>query len=437
MLSLLVLSSGFYLYTQRVLPADKEPQNQSTQITYHQIVCPNGTSDAGYTIKSKPVCEISNIITNDLHLTNDRYWKIKGEVQIGGDNNFRTNLFIDPGTVLFGSDGGDFMVINRGSKIIAKGEASRVITFTSESDVKELKASPGDWGGLVIAGNAPINTGNFDEEFEFSSRKTRFGGDKADDNSGILKYVIIKYAGDQVYANKELNGLSLGGVGSGTLINYLEVYYGKDDGIEVWGGTVNMKHIILIGNRDDSLDTDMGYNGFIQYLYAEKFSVEANQAGYGIESDNNPNNYAAKPVTNPILQNFEFLGSMGSEYGIVLRHGSGFTLINGIVSNFEKAQISIQDAQTLQNDKILFKSIALYASEENKDLFYGKNEVSETKIQEMFLSSKHCKTNTYTTTPTRVKVDGDNGFFDEANFVGAYQKENDWRFGWSIGLEKY
>ena len=427
--------AGYYLYDTQQVQADKSAEKpEAAVVSYHATNCPSGTSDSGYSIKGKQVCEIANIITNDLTLTEDRYWRIRGEVQIGGDNSLKTTLTIDPGTVLFGKSGKDFLVINRGSKIVAEGTGSKPITFTSENDVKGLKAVSGEWGGVVIAGNAPINTGNHDEPFEFSKRQIHFGGDQPDDDSGVLKYVVIKYAGDEVMPQKELNGLSLGGVGNGTLIDYIEVYMGKDDGIELWGGTVNMKHVLLMGNRDDSLDTDLGYRGNIQYLYAEQFRLEAGQYGNGIEADNLKANMAAQPISHPVLANFEFVGSAGSVYGILLRHGTGYTLINGVVTGFDDAQLAIHDDQTLANNEILFRSVALDGSEEAEDLYHAKNGVTPEEIGALFDKGVNCATDSRQTVPTRVKSFTKDAFFEEAPFVGAYEKGKDWRTGWSVGL---
>lgn len=403
--------------------ANKEKQDA---IAHHTSLCPSGTSDAGYSIRDKNVCELSSIITNELTLTSDHYWRIKGEVIVGGDNSHSTQLNIKPGTVLFGKSGSDFMIINRGSKIMAEGTKKSPIIFTSEQDIKNGKGKSGDWGGVVLAGNAPINSG-VDDVFEFSRQNARFGGKNLDDNSGILKYVVIKYAGDEVMPQKELNGLSLGGVGRGTTIDYLEVYQGKDDGIELWGGNVNMKHVLLLGNRDDSLDTDLGYNGKIQYLYAEKFATEATQMGNGIESDNNVKDNDAKPITHPTLVNFEFVGSARSTYGILIRRGSSYTLVNGKVSVFEKAAFSLQDEATLQHN-VKVTSVYLDANPDN--LFYGRG-IDVSKIAAVFYKDGTSKTgDNY---PQYTEIKGDK-FFEDAPFIGAYEEKNDWRKGWSVGL---
>jgi len=427
--------TAYFAYSMRTLQAETSDTPTTAMVTYHETNCPSGTSDAGYTLKGRPVCEISNIITNDLTLSADRYWRVRGEVQIGGDNMLNTELHIEAGTILFGKSGGDFLVINRGSRILAEGTASKPIVFTSENDIKQTQPVSGDWGGLVIAGNAPINTGNTDEPFEFSHRQIRFGGTDPHDDSGVLKYLIIKYAGDEVLPQKELNGLSLGGVGDKTVIDYLEVYKGKDDGIELWGGTVNMKHILLLGNRDDSFDTDLGYRGKVQYLYAEKFRLEAGQYGNGIEADNLKENMDASPVSHPVLANFEFVGSSGSSYGILLRRGTGYTLINGIVTGFDEAQLAIHDDTTLHNNEIVFRSVALDGKETDEDLYHGKSGVHKADIKARFENSPHCRVGTTVTTASDVaKATGDT-FFDKAPFLGAYDKADDWRFGWSYGLE--
>ncbi|MBN2894510.1 MAG: hypothetical protein JXK05_01275 [Campylobacterales bacterium] len=431
LIGVLSIAGAYYLYDSRTAQADIE--QKQTQVTYHQTLCPSGTSDAGYSIHNKPVCELSNIITNDLHLSADRYWQLRGEVLVGGDNSYQSTLSIEPGATIFGTGGGDFLVINRGSKILARGTQIAPIVFTSESELKGLKPNPGDWGGLVIAGNAPINTGTLDQPFEFSGRNIRFGGDNPEDDSGVLKYVVIKYGGDEVARNKEINGLSLGGVGRGTLIDYVEVYKGKDDGIEVWGGTVNMKHVVLIGNRDDALDTDLGYQGNIQYLYAETLSLSASQSGNGIESDNNVDNHAAAPRTRPTLANFTLVGAYGSDNGILLRSGSGFSLINGVIMNFERAQLAIRDRATLDADAIFFQSVALGSGEEEGNLYGARDGIEKEEVKKRFESGKLCSVDAFDTTPSSLQ-NSQGGFFDEAAFVGSHRKEQDWRSGWTVGL---
>jgi hypothetical protein len=174
----------------------------------------------------------------------------------------------------------------------------------------------------------------------------------------------------------------------------------------------------------------------MQYLYSEKYFVEASETGSGIESDNNEKNHSAKPITNPTLANFEFLGSNGSKYGIVIRGGSGYTLINGIVSGFDKAQLAIDDSATLANDKIFFQSVALAGSKENRDLYAADKGVTEADIERIFSKGKYCATNAYTTEASVINPSDYNSFFDKAPFVGAFEKNDDWRFGWSVGVYK-
>lgn len=426
---------GYFIYATRTAQADSAKATTSQTLEHLNAECPVGTTSPGLVINGKPVCELEGIITRDLKLNAKRYWRIRGEVQIGEDNAQSAVLHIVAGTHLFGKGDGDFLVINRGSKIMAEGSAYKPIVFTSENDLKNSHPVSGEWGGVVIAGNAPINSGNLDEAFEFSHRQIRFGGGNPHDDSGLLNYVIIKYAGDEVLPQKELNGLSLGGVGDRTVIDYVEVYKGKDDGIEVWGGTVNMKHILLLGNRDDSFDTDMGYHGNIQYLYAEKFRLEAGQYGNGLEADNLKADMTATPVSHPILANFELVGSSGSNYGILLRRGTGYTLINGAVTGFAKAQLAIHDAATLTNREIAFASVALDAVEEDGDLYESKVGVSEAEVKSLFVSSALCKTGAIQTTPSDVRSVTGNPFFDKAAFVGSHAENDDWRTGWSYGLQ--
>jgi len=293
------------------------------------VSCPEKTQLISDDFEGKPVCQLRGTYSEDLSLSADKSWALKGEVHIGVDGGESAVLEIAPGTTIFGKTGADFLVITRGSKIIAEGEVSQPIIFTSMKDAAGLISVPGDWGGIAIAGNAPTNAGR-EERFEFSNTDVRFGGEKEDDDSGVLKYVQIRYAGNEVRPGEELNGLSLGGVGRKTVIDYVAVYNGKDDGIEAWGGNVNMSHLVLIGNGDDNLDFDHGYRGDVRHVYIEQTVVTSIHAR-GIETDNNKKDPAALPRTQAHVSDFEIVGTTESSEGVYSRRGSGLILSNGII----------------------------------------------------------------------------------------------------------
>ncbi|MDF1880474.1 hypothetical protein JHD50_04005 [Sulfurimonas sp. MAG313] len=284
--------------------------------------CPSFAKFTG-TLAGQDVCKLSGVYTEDIRLTKNKLWALENEVIIGGDNTSSATIHIEKGTKIFGKNGEDYLFISRGSKIEAKGTKDEPIEFTSKKDIIGLasKYHKGEWGGIVIAGNAPTNVQG-QEQFEFALTGGNFGGNNPHDNSGIINYVLIKYAGNKVGLDKELNGLSLGGVGDKTNIDYIEVYNNFDDGIELWGGTVNLKHIVLIGNGDDNIDTDHGYTGKMQYVYIKQTTTTSRNPR-GFEADNLSGDFSATPISKPVIANFEMHGNSDSHEGILLRRGSG------------------------------------------------------------------------------------------------------------------
>jgi len=394
--------------------------------------CPSFSKPSGQ-LNGKNVCKLSGVYTDDIILTKDTLWALDNEVIIGGDNTNSATLTIQEGTEIFGHNGDDYLYISRGSKIIAKGTKEEPISFTSKKDILGLASQyhKGEWGGLVIAGNAPTNVRHKDK-FEFSLSGGEFGGNQPHDNSGILHYVLIKYAGHEVGMDKELNGLSLGGVGDGTLIDYIEVYNNYDDGIELWGGTVNLKHIVLIGNGDDNIDTDHGYQGKMQYVYIKQTTTTSRNPR-GLEADNLSENFLATPVARPIIANFEMHGSEDSEEGILLRRGSGAMLINGYVNGFNKC-FGVRDRASARKGNIELQSITLNSCQDDVFSYKSATGVNKKKVKEIFFQNTTNRHDSITQAQN-VRTLTQNSFFDEALFVGAYSSKDDWRQGWSVGLK--
>ncbi len=432
MIKTFVISSALAFGITTAIISDKMELFASTQeIISTTSPCPS-FSKYSQRLGGKDVCKLSGVYTQDIHLSHDKLWALEDEVIIGGDNANQASLHIDAGTTIFGQSGDDYLFISRGSKIIAKGDKEHPIVFTSKKDVLGLasKHHKGEWGGLVIAGNAPTNVDGT-ERFEFALSGGEFGGKDPHDNSGILTYVLIKYAGNEVGLDKELNGLSLGGVGDKTLIDYVEVYNNFDDGIELWGGTVNLKHIVLIGNGDDNIDTDHGYQGNMQYVYVKQTTTTSRNPR-GIEADNLSGNFLASPVARPVIANFEMHGSEHSHEGILLRRGSGAHLINGYVKGFNQC-LGIRDRASAKRGNIEFESVTLNNCVEETFSVKRATGVSLEKIEEIFTQNSSNTINTITQAQD-VRELTHNTFFDPARFVGAYTPENDWRQGWSVGL---
>lgn len=256
-------------------------------------------------------------------------------------------LTIQPGTVVRGEEG-SILVITRGSKILAEGSVAKPIVFTSAQP--DTAKTRGFWGGVLILGAAPINVNTLStptsleatfEAFTAAIPEGKFGGNNAADNSGILKYVRIEFAGFNFVADREFNNLTLCGVGSGTQIDYVQVHAGSDDGIEFFGGTVNVKHIVSTQNGDDGFDTDNGWNGKAQYIVIQNITPDgAREASNGYESDNHGTaaSYEATPRTLPTIYNVTIIGNRlytaGASFAAVMRRGTGGMYFNHIITGF-------------------------------------------------------------------------------------------------------
>ncbi|SHL81124.1 hypothetical protein SAMN05444266_10569 [Chitinophaga jiangningensis] len=250
-----------------------------------------------------PDSTISGVITSDIYLQSCRIYTLSGLVYVTNG----AKITIEKGTRILGAVGdhqvggtpGGGLVITRGSKIIAEGTAAEPIVFTSASATPQS----GDWAGVVILGKAKTNwqTSKIVEGISDPSATYATAGDTINtDNSGILKYVRIEYPGYQLSANNEINGLTLAGVGNGTVLDYIEVYKSNDDSFEFFGGCVNASHLISVDALDDMFDTDNGYTGAITYALglADGNRADFSQAN-GFESDNDADGSNNTPVTRP------------------------------------------------------------------------------------------------------------------------------------------
>lgn len=223
-------------------------------------------------------------------------------------------LTIEPGTKIVGETGQrGGLIITRGAKIIADGTVDKPIVFTSES------ASParGDWAGIVLLGNAPTNAsyngtqgvGEIEGGVNNSDGLGLYGGNNPADNSGILRYVRVEYAGYAFLPDKEINAITFGGVGNQTVVDYVQVSYSNDDSFEWFGGTVNASHLISFSCLDDDFDTDNGFSGKIQFGIVLRDSAVADISKVeGFESDNDANGSSLLPQTAAVFSNMTVLG---------------------------------------------------------------------------------------------------------------------------------
>jgi hypothetical protein len=217
-------------------------------------------------------------------------------------------LTVEAGAVIKGEKASmGSLIVERGGKLIAEGTATKPIVFTS--DQPKGARNYGDWGGIILCGKAPTN--NPSEPQVEGGPRSKYGGTDPTDNSGVLKYVRIEFAGYPLEPNKEINGLTCGGVGSGTIIDYVQVSFCGDDSFEWFGGTVNAKHLVAYKGWDDEFDTDYGYSGRLQFLLGVRDPRHADTSkSNGFESDNDANGSSNEPLTKPVFSNVTLIGPL-------------------------------------------------------------------------------------------------------------------------------
>ncbi len=417
------------------------------------------------------------------NITSDTTWYATNEYILNGKIYVLSNatLTIEPGTVIKGKTGtpGDpntvsALFITRGAKIIAEGTWDRPIIFTSDQDdVTDPFDLPlfarGLWGGLVILGNARINTsldaaGNaanpkYDvfeglPDLQIAGQHVhRYGGDNDDDCSGILRYVSIRHAGFKITTDKELNGLTLAGVGRRTVIDHVETYAAADDGVEIFGGTVDLKYIVCAFNDDDAFDVDQGYRGRVQFLFVIQEPGLKDQAG---EWNGEPKELVVSntPLATFEIYNATLIGAGTNTTGnraLLVRDYAAPTLRNSIITDFGGAGINIDP------DSGWFLTNGLIKIDNN--LWWGfARPVAETPNAQVYLFEDTSKSNLILNPMLRSisrtndgKLDPrpaldspafittilppNDGFYDLAPFKGAFAKVN-WAANWTA-LSQY
>jgi hypothetical protein len=288
------------------------------------------------------VVEVTGDITAATKWTADKIYLLKNNV-------FVTNnsvLTIEPGTIIKGDKSTKgALIITRGSKIEAVGTAEKPIVFTS--NIAAGARGPGDWGGLVILGKAKNNLGTSItiEGISDATEKGKHGGTEDADNSGTLKYVRVEYAGIPLGPDNEINGITFGSVGSGTTVDYVEVYRSGDDAFEWFGGTVNAKHLLAVGTWDDDFDTDNGFSGKIQFAVAQRLASVADVSGSnGFESDNMSSGENSLPQTSAVFANVTVVGpamdattkgwNANYQHAAQIRRNSAISIFNSVFAGY-------------------------------------------------------------------------------------------------------
>ena len=432
---------------------------------------PSGPTDtAGRVILS------GNITANRTLKASEKYL-LQGNVYVPTG----ITLTIEPGTKIFGDQTTKgTLIVSQGGKIMAEGTQTNPIVFTSSKAAGSRNY--GDWGGLVLMGSAPINRPlSTPAEGGISGD---FGGANATDNSGVVKYVRIEFAGVPLNtdANSEINGLTLYGVGSGTTLDYIQVSYSGDDSYEWFGGTVNAKHLVAQRGWDDDFDTDFGFTGKIQYAVSLRDPQYADQSGSnGFESDNfNPGtpatgDNAGLPLTAPVFSNVSIFVTGGApvatqqagsgvyQSAMHLRRNTSTSVFNAVFVG-QPEGLRLDGTSTWANVQAGTMQLAGVTLANNTTPFVvasntGTGAFTATDVQTWFnatgknnavvtqanLGTLGLNTNTFNLTAPNFLLastsplltgavftdKGADAFFDKVNYRGAFNGTDNWLQGWT------
>jgi hypothetical protein len=268
-------------------------------------------------------------------------------------------LTIQPGTVIMGGGVGSYLVVEVGADIDIQGNANAPVIFTSGSRWQEGQQAPGDWGGVVIHGNARANCvggcglTSAVAQCESEGGAGNFGGDDDNDSSGSIMYARVEYAGQEISLNNELNAWTMNALGRNTTLDYMQAHLGTDDLFEFFGGTARLRHAVGTGGADDNCDWQMGFRGQVQFFACQEYSLEETPGtDNGIEADNNEFDFDCPLQSRPILANLTLVGTgprNGKGRGIHLRRGTGAAIYNSVVTGFTNVGLEIQHDETFAN----------------------------------------------------------------------------------------
>ncbi|PCD03579.1 hypothetical protein COC42_04225 [Sphingomonas spermidinifaciens] len=347
---------GIVLPTPAPTPAPTPTPTPTSTAGTPAADCPTGTTNVG-TVGNFRSCRLPSVLTSNLTLPRraGTAYEINGRVDVGIDRGASgtvgtaATLTIEPGVLIYANTtntDNDFLVVNRGSTINADGLPDAPIIFTAQQNLTGTidETAQGLWGGVIIAGRAPVSNCNLSgatggsancENVVEGTGNALYGGGSPGDNSGVMRYVQIRYSGTVISPNNELQGLTTGGVGTGTRLEYIQIHNSSDDGIEIFGGTHNLRYLVVTGADDDSVDTDVGWKGFLQFVIAIQKPNNSQTDNFLMEIDSN-NNEDVVPRQTGRIANFTFIHtstSSGSPAAIRLRGGADFSFVNGIVTS--------------------------------------------------------------------------------------------------------
>jgi hypothetical protein len=334
-----------------------------------------GEEDPCGPVEGRPVVNITADIESDTTWDCSNVYHLTAPVFVRGTLDVPVTLNVEAGTVITGAPGNTLtepkqnpgaLIVTPTARILAQGSRERPIRFTSPKAPGQR--APADWGGLVLLGRSTVNTPGGTATVEGLTdelaKKGVYGkvAGAFDDtwSCGTLEFVRIEFAGFKLSGGKELNALTLGACGSGTVVSHVQAHRGFDDGVEVFGGSVNLRHVVVSGAQDDGLDWDLGWNGRAQYLVIQQFEGRADKGieGNGYETIDK---VGEQRWSSPTLYNATLIGKP-DKTGIYLRVGSGLASHNAAVLGFG-VNVHVADALTadrLASNELLIQHTALY-----------------------------------------------------------------------------
>ena len=282
---------------------------------------------------------VAENITEDTVWAADRVYRLSKEIFVENG----ATLTIRAGTKIIG-DQGSALVVTVGARLESRGTEFEPVVFTSSRD--EDMRLPGDWGGVALLGRATVNQPNAVLEGLTDASRAAYGGTDDSWSCGVLEYTRIEFAGFPLKADEELNGLTLGGCGSGTIVDHVQVHLGDDDGVEVFGGTVNLSHVVISRAQDDSLDWDRGWRGKAQFVAI----IQDSEGDNGLECDNWSDDNEAEPRSSPTIYNVTLIGSndpIASQRGATFKEGTAGIVRNAIFMGHPVESIDIKGESTV------------------------------------------------------------------------------------------
>lgn len=421
------------------------------------------------------VYTLSGNVDQDYTMAADLDWRLDGVVTVGAGNvtvesdadvaaiqDAGVTLTIEAGADIKAFDDG-VLLVTRGSKLMAEGNAAEPITFSSVDDGYD---GEGEWGGIIIQGFAPqygqggtgpcYSTGTVcNVSGEGGTEVAVYGGNIEDDNSGIIKYVRIAEGGLVAGPNNEINGLTLQGVGHGTEVDYIHVHGNLDDGVEWFGGTVNVKHLVLTNNDDDDIDFDEGYKGNIQYALVIKNQIKEAPTGEndprGIEANSSDKEFV--PETEAVIANVTIVGGPVNNYaddkqpGMRLRGSVTVDVHNSAVKGFDTGCIRIDDSNTdASTDGSIDDTSTVTLNNvigDCADGFYDKRDAdtaTNAGAANIDFDAAYAilggEANLGASATINAVNNGSGFMFDQTDFIGAVKPgtlvENTWWYGWTL-----